>query len=347
MAEKPGIASTKNEILKAYNELMKKYQEEKAPDRKADKKKEEETHVVMRAVAVTKDSIINGIANLKLTVGKYFDEIEEKLISESRTLEDVRQAVEIETRSLAEIHEISVNADSLAVLLRAQEEEKERFEYNTKSEREDFENEMREKRSAWKMEQEEIDLAVKERKARLEKERKQEEEEYLYNLNKKRKIEEDVYSAKKAAQEKELLEKKQQFEKEMAERQKAIVEREKEYQELKTAADKFPKEVEKAIAETEKQVRESIEITYKHQADLLAREMDGERKLSQQNISSLEAKIKEKDELVKQMTQKVNDSGKQVQDIALKAIEGASKPTVIRETVEKTGDGGKFEGRNR
>lgn len=347
MADKPGITSTKNEILKAYNELMKKYQEEKTVDRKADKKREEETQTVERAMALTNDSIVNGIANLKLSVGKYFDEIGEKLVAESKILEDVRQAVEIEKRTLAEIHEISVNADSLAVLLRAQEEEKAGFEEEMGKEREEFEDEMAQKRSAWKKEQEETTLAVKEWKARQEKERKQEEEEYLYNLNKKRKLEEDAYLARKVSLEKEMTEKKQSFEKEIAERQKAILEREKEFQELKIEAEAFPKEIEKTIVATEKRVRESIEITYKHQADLLAREMDGERKLSQQNIASLEAKIREKDELVKQMTQKVNDSGKQVQDIALKAIEGASKPTVIRETVEKTGDGGKFESRNR
>lgn len=347
MAEKLGITSTKNEILKAYNDLMKKFQEEKVIDRKVEKKKEEETQIVSRAVELTSDSIVNGIAGLKLTVGKFFDEIEEKLVAESKMLDDVRQAVEIEKRTLAEIHEIAVNADSLAVLLKAQEEEKERFDGEMETEREEFETEMIQKKSAWKKEQEETDLAVKERKARLEKERKQEEEEYFYNLNKKRKLEEDAYTMKKTAIDKELTEKKQQFEKEMTERQKSILEREKEYQELKIKADAFPKEIEKAIAATEKQVRESIEITYKHQADLLAREMEGERKLSLQNIASLEAKTKEKDELIKQLTQKVNDSGKQVQDIALKAIEGASRPTIIRESMEKTADQGKFENRNR
>ena len=49
------------------------------------------------------------------------------------------------------------------------------------------------------------------------------------------------------------------------------------------------------------------------------------------SVGSLEAKIKEKDALIAQLTQKVNDAGKQVPDIALKAIEGAAKPTIVRE----------------
>jgi len=347
MADKVGVTSTKNELLKAYTELMKKYQEEKNTDRKAEKKKNEETEIVARAEELAPEAIITGIANLKLSVGKFFDEIEEKLVAESKLLDEVKQAVEIEKRNLNEIHEISVNADSLAVLLRAQEEEKEQFEESMGKEREEFEEEILQKKAAWKKEAEDTELSIRERKVRIEKERKQEEEDFLYNLTKKRKIDEDVYLARKLSLEKELSDKKALFEKEIAERQKEILEHEKEFKELKSKAEAHPKALENAILETEKKVRESIEVSYKHQADLLTREMDGERKLSVQNIASLETKIKEKDELIRQLTQKVNDSGKQVQDIALKAIEGASRPTVIREMAEKTVDQGKFENRNR
>jgi hypothetical protein len=51
----------------------------------------------------------------------------------------------------------------------------------------------------------------------------------------------------------------------------------------------------------------------------------------------LESKIGEQDDLIKQLTQKANEAGLQVQSIAIKAIEGASSQriTVERERVKE------------
>jgi hypothetical protein len=345
--QEPSEKNTKNEILKAYNDLLKKVQEEKTTDRKTEKKREEEKEVITHAGEITVEGVVNRLAALKLDIGKSLEDVEDKLTTEYKRFAELRQAVEIEKKNLQEIHEITLCADSLVTLLRAQKEKKIEFEQEIEEEKHGFEEEMEQRRLEWKKEQDSMDLAIKERKIRTEKDRKQEEDDYLYNTQKKRKLEEDTYISKKASQEKELAEKKQQFERDSADRERAIVEREKEYQELKIKAETFPQTLQKAITETEVRITGAIEIKYKHQADLLTKEIEGERKLNQQMVSTLEAKIREKDELIKQLTLKVNDSGKQVQDIALKAIEGATRPTIIREVSEKNTDNGKQEIRNR
>jgi hypothetical protein len=54
-----------------------------------------------------------------------------------------------------------------------------------------------------------------------------------------------------------------------------------------------------------------------------------------QAIASLETKINEKDALIAQLTKKTDETSRQIQDIAVKAIDGASKMRVIREYPEK------------
>ena len=75
-------------------------------------------------------------------------------------------------------------------------------------------------------------------------------------------------------------------------------------------------------------VREQLEerLTTKHQyeRDMFTKEMQGETKLLQQTISSLQAKIKEQDSLVASLNEKANTAGSQVQTIALKALDSAS-----------------------
>ena len=82
--------------------------------------------------------------------------------------------------------------------------------------------------------------------------------------------------------------------------------------------------MEKAVLNAEKSAAERLEIKYRHDAELAAKEIEGERKLSKQMISGLEGKIKEQEELIRQLTQKANEAGNQVQNIAFKAIEGAA-----------------------
>ncbi len=97
------------------------------------------------------------------------------------------------------------------------------------------------------------------------------------------------------------------------------------------------KELEKAVKDTEKTITERLTFTYKHEAGLAAKEIEGERKLYQQKVSALEMKIKEQEELIKQLTQKTNEAGLQVQNIAIKAIEGASQQrlTIEREKIKE------------
>ena len=69
---------------------------------------------------------------------------------------------------------------------------------------------------------------------------------------------------------------------------------------------------------------ERLHREHQYQLDLLLKEREGDQKLSEQTIQSLESKLLVQEKLLKEMGEKTNRSLTQVQDIALKAIEGAS-----------------------
>jgi hypothetical protein len=326
--------STKNEILQAYNELLTKIKEGKSLDRQAERKKEEEKRIIRDASQNSVEKIVKGLTEIKLDVGKSLDNLEEKLITEFKRLTELQQAIEIEKKELGEIHEIKVNADSLAALLQAQKEKRSQSEKEIEEKQTVFESEMAQKRLQWKKEQEDYELARKEREAKLKKEREREEEEYTYALQLKRKKDNDVYEAKKAALEKELKDKRAAVEKELSEREALVSSKEKELADLKTQVVEFPKQLDEAVKNTQKSVKEKLEFVYKHEAELAAKEIEGERKLSKQIISALEAKIKEQEEYIRQLTLKTDEAGQQVQTIAIKAIEGASSQRIFSKYLE-------------
>jgi hypothetical protein len=323
--------STKGEIMDAYNELLARIKEQKAADTKAVKKEMEEKEVFQKASQTSVETIVKRHADLKLEIVKSMDALEEKLIAEHKRLAELQQAADGETRWVEDIYSIKAEAETLSTLLAAQKEKRAAFDHEMEQKKDGFDEEMSQKRAQWKKEQEDFELARKERDGQLRKERQREDEEYSYNLQLTRKKETDSYEARKAALEKELAEKESRAEKELSEREAIIAAREKELADLRARVSAFPAELEKAIKDTEKSVTARIESAYRHQAELAAKEVEGDTKLYKQTITALEKKIKEQEEQIRQLTQKTNEAGLQVQNIAIKAIEGASAQRIITE----------------
>ncbi|MCX6272123.1 MAG: hypothetical protein NTU44_13065 [Bacteroidetes bacterium] len=331
------ITSTmpKSEILEAYKELLEKVQNQKIEDPRVVKEIENKKETVKNASLHSSETIIKGIAELKLNIGNSLDKLEESLMTEYRKLSQIREAVEIETKNLDELYQIKVNADSLAALLMAQKEKRLQLEAEIQRKKEVFEEEKEETESKWAKEKKEREAMLKEQEALLKKQRQREEEEYQYNILIQKKKDEDAYLAKKSALEKEITEKKMAFEKELSEKKIAfekevsereafIAAKEKEWAELTKKVESFPSDLEKAIKQTEKAIQEKIETKYKFEAELTDKETEGERMLNKQIISNLEAKIKEQTTLIAQLTQKADYAGDQVNNIAVKALEGAA-----------------------
>jgi hypothetical protein len=316
--------STKSQILDAYNEALAKLKEQKFEDRKSEKKKNDEQKIVVQAGDNSLENIVSSIGKIKIEIVNELDGLSNSLSSEFKKLEEIKSAIEIESQYIEDLYEIKVNAESLSALMLSQKEKKANFELEIGSKKSEFEEEMLQKKLQWKLEQENYENSKKERDALLKKERQREEEDYNYNLQLKRKKESDSYAEQKTLLEKELIDKKDAAEKEFAQREAAIVLNEKEFAELKIKAQNFPSVLENTVKETEKSIKEKIEFTFKHQSELSQKEIEGERNLHKQIVQSLENKIKEQTELIKQLTQKVNDAGQQVQTIAIKAIESSS-----------------------
>jgi hypothetical protein len=313
--------STKNEILEAYHAALKKLEEQKQASRREEKARVEKKEIVAEAHGNTIEGIVKSLAELKLAIGKSLDELESQLLSESRRLAMMRQAVEIESKNLEEIHQIHAEANSLAALLEAQKDKKRNFEADIEMKTAAFETEMTQKRQQWKKEQEEFERARKERDEQVKKERTREEEEYTYSLKLTRKKDEDEYLSRKAALEKELEEKRTNLEKSWVERESTLAAREQELGDLRNRSEAFPMELEKSAKEAEARIAAKLKIDHQFEKQILIKEAEADRRLKEQMIASLEAKIKNQEELIQQLSRKADEAGLSVQNIALKALE--------------------------
>ncbi len=324
---KPEISakSTKNEILEAYQSLLGTVTASKNDGSNQEpRRKKQEEEVIAKVSETTLERIVNNIATVKISTSHALDTLEQKLSEEFKRFSDLQAAIKIASTELEEVHDIKKSADSLTALFLAHKEYKARFEQDKEAQKKAYDHEIAEVRSVWHKEQEETVRDNKEAIAKIKKDRTREEEEYQYSTHLQRKKDLDDYTTKKAALEKEIVEKKASFDKTFAEREAAIKTQEDELKQLKIRVEQFPQELERTVKNAEKVTRETLEREHRYHVALTAKDAENDKRLAEQMIASLQAKIKEQDDLIRQLTEKTDEAGDQVQAIALKALEGAS-----------------------
>ena len=257
------------------------------------------------------------------------------MLDQHKRLITIQQAIEIAEENVKERHEINVEADTLEALLLSQQQRKEEFEQEMEDREEDFEQEMNEKMIEWEKKQQEAEQKRKEEEQNAQKLRQREQDEYQYNLRIERQKDEDTYEMKKASLEKELEEKRLEMEKQFIERESGLAASEQELSTLREEVDTFSEKLSAAVEEAKQQATSRTDMKYRYEADLRENEIEGERRLFQQTIASLEAKINDQETRIHHLTDKTSLANNQVQDIALKAIESSAARRDFANLIER------------
>jgi hypothetical protein len=134
----------------------------------------------------------------------------------------------------------------------------------------------------------------------------------------------DKFEDEKAKLEKEIHIKKEQMESELKEREKVVAEKEEELNELRKKVSAFSKEMETAVSKAVKETIERLNLEAKNREELQKKEFIGERNVLTTRIESLEKTLKEQSEQLAKLTQQLEKAYQQVQEIAVKTIEGSS-----------------------
>ncbi|MDR0795218.1 MAG: hypothetical protein LBE79_04080 [Tannerella sp.] len=327
--------STKAEILKAYEAMVKNVKAAKAEVPKQIQEEKQRKETLDKVANVSNEGIVKSITALKSDLSNSLDEILQNLSDEFRRLEEIRAAIKIEKKTLEDLYSLSANTDSLAAMLLAQREKKESFEKEMKQKEEAFVDDMASKKEQWEVEKAKQKAAEKEYSDELTKRRKREEDDYAYNLKISRQKEQDAYDTKKSQLEKELIDKKDRFEQDVASRELNLKNAESELAELRKANAEFPGKLEKALKDKEAEVTKQLQTKYGFDTKLMEKEYEADVRLKDQIITSLQEKITEHQGQLKEYTDKANRAEANVKDIAVKAIENASKVRMITAKPEK------------
>lgn len=348
-AKKPSQRNTKAEILQAYNDLEKQKEKEKAllkaqfeQKLKEREKEGKENKTSSRNISTPAsevpvknskmnqsteaqqkmNSTIENLTKIHLGFGSAVNELSEQLTKKASHLGEIQEAVENESQQLKQLYDLTVTDNTLNNLIQS-------YDNNSKSYQEEFTllserllEEIEAHKNAWNKERDEHNLAVKERNDNLTKNRRRDESEYKYNLEIQRELETEEYQQQQASLYKELYELQQQSEKAWEEREKAISEQEKEFEEYKNKVEAFPTEKQSAIKKATELGKGIAHYQAKIKSDLYNAEVEGQRDFYEQRLQSLETTISNQQERIANLSEQLESALQQVQDLAVKAIEG-------------------------
>jgi hypothetical protein len=328
MAEK--TAPKKRSSRQALTELVTEAEKSVAQRKEAEAKPEERiaakavSEAVAAADAISSENVVRLISELKSTMTRTLTELSDRLEEEIGKYTRIRRAIAAKESELQEIYEIQRSASTLMAFLDVQERKQEEVERVFQAEKEQLDREITTARAEWEKEQKQHEQETKERDAAEQKRRQREQEEYKYAFARDQQLARDQAGDAMAAAQKEWAERKTQQEREWAERERALAAGERELAELRARVTGFEDELKMA---RERAAAEATErLTQQHEAaqELLRRQMEGEKSVLATKIAALERRVQEQAEQLSRLEQQAEKAYTQVQEIAVRAIEGSA-----------------------
>ncbi|MBP0019259.1 MAG: hypothetical protein J7647_17115 [Cyanobacteria bacterium SBLK] len=368
MAKNVGPRNTKAEILEALAELKKEKSELQSQLKKANngskngnsaptppvvknappEKKNEKKIMTQNFQYNNIENVLANLERLQIGFGGASSNLSEQLIAEASTLEELQTSVTEATEQLQELHDLeAIEDNTLDTLVDSYEESAKTFEEEFSERKETLEQELQDLQNSWEKERETHFREIKERNDNYEKTQQRSQEEYRYGLELTRNLSDEEYEQRKKELYKELSETKQEQEKTWQEREEEIAKREKEYEEAKKKVEEHKEELEKNKKEGKENGQRIGNYNAKVASDLRSKEIEGERRNYQLRIEALDQTIQTQNNRIDKLSQQLDASLKQVQDLAVKAIEGTSNRNAFEAVKELANDLAKNQQKNK
>lgn len=283
-------------------------------DAKADdaaRRKDEE--IRQAAAGATVEGTVEQVSRLGLEVSRALSGISEKLVDEVNRLTTLRAAVELERTELERLHKIDVAATALDLLVQEYAKQKAQLE-----------TEIAAQRSVWAEHIEKTERDRKEQEDALKKQRQREIDEYEYKRNLERKRAQDKYEEEIRQQEKKNQERQDALEKSWAQREAAIREQEEDLARLRKEGAEFPTRLEREVQRAATQATKEAKQQADQQMQMAQKDADSDRRMAELRIKTLEDLLARQNVQISELQKQLDEAKKQVQEIAVRAIEGAS-----------------------
>ena len=317
------IQKSKTELMQDFYALLEEYktlqkqiitQEEKA-------RKESHKEMVTTTSTYTADSIVKGLAGLQLGFSDSLENLSLQLQNELNKMEEMTASIQYQAAQLNSVNNAKIAADALFILKQEQEHQRKNFEEMKNLKNKELEETQIQKRKNWEKEHKNLDQSIAEYTTNLAREREKELTDFRYELERMYKIETDQFEENKKLLERELADTEQKKQKDWNLREKILKAHEDKFNEYKSKVDGFEEELKEAAKKAREEAIRNATREAKVKADLLEKEMEGDKQVFELKIQTLENTISQQTTQIEKLQIELKEAMTQVQSLSLKAIE--------------------------
>jgi hypothetical protein len=345
MAEKSATKKRppRQQMLEALAETEKSVAERREAQARPEEKVEQRlaTQAVVVADELSTEGVGKAISELKSVVGRMLTQLSDRLEEQVSRYVQVQRAIVAKDSELKEIYEIQRSASTLTALIESHERQRAQFETELAEMKKQLEREIEQTRAEWEREKRQREAEAKERDAAEQKRREREKEEYRYAFAREQQQARDQFADEMARANKDLAERKATAEHELTERERAVQAREDELAELRRRAEAFPAAADAAVAKAVKEALSRQQQDAAAREELLKREFAGERNVLTTRINLLEQTAREQAEQIARLQDRSDKAYGQVQEIAVRAIEGSANAKQLSSLQQMLADQGR------
>lgn len=318
MVKKVTKTSTKEAMYEAYQESLEEIKKQKAlvSDLRAEQKKLEAEIKEKNASEAVSASFISPEWVQKFN--------------------DLKETIAQKEAQLKELFGIEAQADSLAALINTHNVMQEKLQVEAteaakirKAEADaqiaEISQQIKDATAQLAKVKKELDADEKQYKKDLDTARKREAEEFKYNLDRSRSLENDKWNDEKAAREKVMKDQ----EDELAERIAEVTKREEKMDELEAKVAQIPDLKETAFTEGKTAGKKEADTSHAFEKKSIEKQAEYDKGLLQEKVESLTKQITEKDARIKELEIKLDNAYTRNQELATAVAQNPSTHTVV------------------
>jgi len=356
------LRNTKTQIMDAYTALLANYETLQARARAAERgakaaarRAGDSAPPKGRAAPAEPDDmsiagVLGQLDSLKLHFGSAASDISGKLTAEATHLAGLRGDIGERLEQLRLLHSLEVDGeptDTVRALLDSHAALSASFATSHTAGVDAFEAELAAEQAAWTRELGAHNRTVKARDSERSKQRKREQAHYTYTLQRTREREAEEQAVAQAAREKALNTEIATQDSATAAREAALAEREAAVAAARSEAEGLDDRMETARKQAAEEGAAIARRQARIKADRLAKQVAGEHRVLELEVSALDEQVSEQDTHIKHLNAQIEATLKQIQDLAVQSIKGAEQAssfeTLKRIAIEqaRTGQKGK------
>ncbi|MNV39609.1 hypothetical protein D3C71_1311950 [compost metagenome] len=333
-------SNTKAQILEAFKKVVTQLQTANAtkldPAGEVTAKKNSQT--LEKADATIEGSVADKIAALQKNIVNVLGGLAGQLNEEIDTFNNLQNAISLKESELKELFGIENEAFALAALINTQTQLSETFNV-----------EMDEKKTQLKVELDELNKLIQEKRIAYQKEiqelkqqtdveRRREKEEYNYNFERQKRQAQDTLNDELAAKRKEFEEEVEVKEEELEEleksldaREKVIEAQEEKVEKLQAEVDSFPAREAQARKEADEQARKDEQKVSAIKENYVKRDYESKAAVLDNKIELLEGSLASEKQRNAELAQKLDEAYNKIQAMALKSVESTNESKAINQ----------------